>query len=511
MLLTNYAVFTLLMLLVLIGLLFIFNARNRKMSVTISPNQIHYYDDILMKGNYDEFPTERLLGSDSYIVVLNEEGKSIYPKKKNLSFSTSERKCIPDYVNSTKIQVHTLKNEEGQMQYTVSVGRNQEYILDENYFILYASKDLGKDTLTEKEYKLLTDRYDDGYSIQKYEFMSLNNKKYTLLLYQAKTENGILQSKRNRFVIDSIVIFILAYVTIILCFSFWLNYKIKNPLNMLCQALNNFSGVEENAITYKGPKEFMEICDSFNEMSSRLLKSEAEKKKLENGRQTMIAGISHDLKTPITVLLGYAKALNDGVVPKEEQKVYLETIEQKANYLTELINTFHEYSMLGHPNYKLALQKVDICNYLRDYIAERYNEMILAGFHVEVHIPESHVMCYADVGALRRAFTNILSNTLKYNDKGTTILVSLSVSPAWIRILLGDNGTGIPKEIADTLFEPFVLGEKSRTGQGSGLGLSVAEKIVEAHGGMIQCMSDFPKGWKTTFEIMLPRIGKESL
>jgi signal transduction histidine kinase len=323
-------------------------------------------------------------------------------------------------------------------------------------------------------------------------------------LYQAKTKNGFLQSKRNRFITDSVVVFILAYVTIIFCFSLWLNYKIKNPLHMLCQALNNFSGVEEESITYEGPKEFMEICDSFNEMSRRLAKSEAEKKKLESGRQTMIAGISHDLKTPITVLLGYARALNDGVVPQKEQTAYLVTIEQKAKDLNDLINTFHEYSMLEHPNYKLDLQEVDICNYLRDYIAERYNEIILAGFELEVNIPESHILCKVDNRALQRVFSNILSNSLKYNDKGTTILVSLSISPAWIRILFGDNGTGIPKEIADTLFEPFVLGEKSRTGQGSGLGLSVAKKIVEAHGGMIQCMSDFPKGWKTTFEIMLP-------
>jgi signal transduction histidine kinase len=457
-----------------------------------------------MKGNYNEFPMERLLGSEGYIVVLNEEGKSIYPKEENLSFSTLERRYIPEYVNASKIQVHLLKTDTGQVQYSVSIGKETEYIFDNDYRLLYASKDLGKEVLTQKEYELLTDQYDKNYSIQKYEFSSLNNKSYTLLLYQAKTENGFLQSKRNRFITDSVVVFILAYVTIIFCFSLWLNYKIKNPLRMLCQALNNFSGVEEESITYEGPKEFMEICDSFNEMSRRLAQSEAEKKKLESGRQTMIAGISHDLKTPITVLLGYAKALNDGVVPQKEQTAYLVTIEQKAKDLNDLINTFHEYSMLEHPNYKLDLQEVDICNYLRDYIAERYNEIILAGFELEVNIPESHILCKVDSRALQRVFSNILSNSLKYNEKGTRILVSLSISPAWIRILFGDNGTGIPKEIADTLFEPFVLGEKSRTGQGSGLGLSVAKKIIEAHGGMIQSMSDFPKGWKTTFEIMLP-------
>ena len=70
--------------------------------------------------------------------------------------------------------------------------------------------------------------------------------------------------------------------------------------------------------------------------------------------------------------------------------------------------------------------------------------------------------------------------------------------------MLADNGVGIPEEIRDSLFEPFVLGEKSRTGRGSGLGLSIAKRIVEAHGGMIKLLTNCPKGYKTTFESMLP-------
>ena len=146
---------------------------------------------------------------------------------------------------------------------------------------------------------------------------------------------------------------------------------------------------------------------------------------------------------------------------------------------------------------------------MSDYVTKRYNEIVVTEFELGINIPEEHVYCEVDVRALQRVFTNILANAIKYNGPGTKLLISISTSKMWVRILLADNGVGIPEEIRDSLFEPFVLGEKSRTGRGSGLGLSIAKRIVEAHGGMIRLMTDFPKGYKTTFEIMLPLTDEE--
>lgn len=510
MLLANYAVFTLFMLLVVGGILGIFSLRNRRTNLSIDVSQIHYYDEFLTSGNYKKFPVERLLGKNGKIVVLDELGHSIYPSDTQLYLTDREITVIPNYLDSVKIQVHDLVTEDGQVQHSVFMkGKkddkiSREYIFDENYKIIYNSFSLETDYLTQREYELLIDRSDKDYSIQKYLFKTSDNKAYTLLLYQEKTANGVLQSKVNSFITDSILMFILSYLTVILAFILWLNQKIKKPLTMLCLALNDFQASQQKEIEYSGPREFNEIVESFNSMSKRLAESEFEKKKLAESKQKMLADISHDLKTPITVIEGYATALNDGVVPESERYNYLSVIVQKSQYLNELINIFHEYSLLEHPNYTLTKKRVDIYNYLREYVANRYNELIVSGFELDIDIPEEHVYCEVDGRALQRVFTNVLSNAMKHNRPGTKLLISISTSPMWVRILLADNGVGISEEIRDSLFEPFVLGEKSRTGRGSGLGLSIAKRIVEAHGGMIKLMTDFPKGYKTTFEIMLP-------
>lgn len=516
MLLANYAIFTMLMLLVVIGVVEIYSFRNRRMTMSIDTNQIHYYDDILTNGEYKEFPVERLLGKNGKIIVLDELGRSIYPKNTSLYLSDIEINVIPNYIDALKIQSQDLVTEGGQIQHSVSMkGKNnnkslkRQYIFDENYNIIYNSHSLEVDALTKREYELLIDKSDKNYSIQKYCFKSDLGKLYTLLLYQEKTKSGVLQSKVNSFITDSVLIFILSYLGVILIFILWLNQKIKKPLTMLCLALNEFQTDEQKEIEYSGPREFNEIVESFNAMSKRLTDSEIERKKLTDSKQKMLADIYHDLKTPITVIEGYATALNDGVVPKSEINNYLSIIVQKSQYLNELINTFHEYSVLEHPNYTLVKQRVDIYNYLRDYVAKRYNEFVVTEFELDINIPEEHVYCEVDVRALQRVFTNILANAIKYNGPGTKLLISISTSKMWVRILLADNGVGIPEEIRDSLFEPFVLGEKSRTGRGSGLGLSIAKRIVEAHGGMIRLMTDFPKGYKTTFEIMLPLTDEE--
>ena len=111
-----------------------------------------------------------------------------------------------------------------------------------------------------------------------------------------------------------------------LAFVVFLKKKINEPLNLLCLELNNFESGESKYTSYCGPKEFVKIFDSFYSLSQRLRQSEEERKKLEAGRQKMLADISHDLRTPISVVQGYAKALCDGVIPIEQQPQYLEII-----------------------------------------------------------------------------------------------------------------------------------------------------------------------------------------
>ena len=261
-------------------------------------------------------------------------------------------------------------------------------------------------------------------------------------------------------------------------------------------------GKNNEEIIYSGPKEFVEICESFNVMVNKLESSELERNKLIKDKQSMLADISHDLKTPITTIQGYSKALADGVISPAEYEKYFNIIYSKANRLTELINIFYEYSKLEHPSFKLVLEEVDLAEYLREYIAIKYEDILENGFSIEVDIPEKVMECKIDKVQFQRVLDNILGNAMKHNPVGTEIYVALSNEKGSYKIIIADNGVGISQEIVNDIFSPFTVGDESRnTKQGSGLGLAITKTIVEMHNGTIKLNKSLQRMYKTVFEI----------
>ena len=218
----------------------------------------------------------------------------------------------------------------------------------------------------------------------------------------------------------------------------------------------------------------------------------------------MLTDISHDLKTPITVISGYANAIRDGKVPQEELPQYLQTIGNKADVLTELINSFHEYSKTQHPDFRLTTKKTDLCEFLREYLADKFNEIDLAGFSLEVDIPEQPMYYLLDGFQMRRALDNILANSLKHNRLGTRIWVAVEPSETGVILRVADNGDGIPEHLRKDVFTPFAVGDVSRSKGGSGLGLSISQKIIQAHGWSILLEEERMHSGGTVFEILLP-------
>ena len=197
-------------------------------------------------------------------------------------------------------------------------------------------------------------------------------------------------------------------------------------------------------------------------------------------------------------------AVVHGIIKEENKQQYLQTIYHKSIVLNELINAFSEYSKLEHPDFRPVKIKVDICEYAREYLAAKYNELVLGGCSLEVEIPEMIIWCQIDVQQMKRVFENLINNSVKHNKRGTALFFSMKKEADTVCISIGDNGTGIPKELAQMVFEPFVVGDESRNSrQGTGLGLAIAKKIVEAHGGVIELVK-FPKeGLSTEFRIWM--------
>lgn len=498
LLIKNYIIFTLVMafLMVMIYFLELFVEE----SIIQSPKVDRPLggQEALLSGEYEKLSLKKLLGAAGYIEILDEQRNVIYSDypEGGEGYTEREVRYIPEYNTPHIYSKSEYTTSDGKKQTLITQNRYEwdtgygedvmYMILDENLKVIGSNLSGEEEQFTRRELEFLTMRENAYFDICKYEFTENNGKERTLIMHVKRMDRQRYKKLTSLWKLF-VPVYIFTYMMITLVFTFWMRRKVKEPLDMLNEGILAFAeGNRDTEISYKGPKEFEAIFDSFNKMSRLLKESEKSKEKLIVEKQRMLADISHDLKTPITVIQGYAKAVSDGLTDGETEKQYLNTIFLKTESLTELINTFYDYSKLEHPEFRLVERKQDLAEFVREYLASKYDEIELLGFLLEVEIPEECIEYSFDEVQLRRVFENIFSNSLKHNPPGTTIYITMQQTDRSIRIEMGDNGTGIPEEIKESIFEPFTVGDDSRNNrQGSGLGLAVARKIVELHGGAL--------------------------
>lgn len=221
-------------------------------------------------------------------------------------------------------------------------------------------------------------------------------------------------------------------------------------------------------------KHYQKIFDE-----QEVLRQEYEKK-----RNLMLSDIAHDLRTPITTVSGYAKALSDGMVKEPlKQQEYLDAISKKAVRMNDLIQLLFEYVKLDSEGFALHVEKIDLGELLRKNIALIYSDVEDAGMQLDISIPDEPCMVEADEMQISRVITNLITNAIRHNNEGTTIGIILRGEDDEYKLFIADTGEEIPEELRETLFDPFAVGDKSRASKGgTGLGLSIAKKIVEMHG-----------------------------
>jgi signal transduction histidine kinase len=515
MLLKNFVLLTLLLILTIFVLTGLFVGRSILDFSSVASVSLEKYADILSAGKYEDFPVSKAVGSKGFIAVVTEDGECVYHPDGavgDLALTRDELALIPLYGGTTVVEESISGEGTDRANYQIHIRSTADsgeetsalYIFDRDYRLLYSSDDRMKEQLTEKEYLLLAEKYFGDYTVSRYAFTADSGQNLVLLLFEPADR---LQAVIERVIlafIENLWLFVAAYCLFVFIFIRALRKTIVDPLELLHERMESYEVGNAVNEDYKGPRELREILESFSSLARRLNESEAQRQRLADAKQRMITDIAHDLKTPTTVVQGYARALDDGIIPQAEQKKYFQIIAQKANYLNELINTFYEYSKMEHPDYSLVLERSNICEYFRSYAAAKYNELDMCGFTIEADIPEERCFCMIDSVQLKRAFDNIIGNAMKHNAGGTTLFFRLRCSVDQVELILADDGCGIPADMAQDIFEPFVVGEQSRTRQGSGLGLSIARKIVEAHSGTIELMTEPPAPLVTAFRICLP-------
>lgn len=205
-----------------------------------------------------------------------------------------------------------------------------------------------------------------------------------------------------------------------------------------------------------------------------------------NDRNILYANIVHDLKTPMTIILGFSQVLLEKRIKEEEKEDFLHSIYEKAKKSDELLNILFQYTKLNTSDYKFCFEQQDICRIVRDTIALFYELFEEKQMEVAVEIPEKTIMKKLDRVEITRAISNLLINAIRHNENGCSVLIKLQEEHNKVLVIVADNGGLIPKELESTLFEPFVCDDKSRSFRGgNGLGLAITNKIVEKHGGHI--------------------------
>lgn len=492
----NYIIFTLVMALFMFVLHFAETWMEERIIQPPITDKSVGGQELLKAGEYEKLTMKKLLGTSGEFEVLDAMGRVVYAQEEAGTYTAKEIAYIPLYDTQITYKATEYLNDRGEKQILVTgkslewdtgFEENESYmILDEDYTVISASNSNLGVQYTQKELNYLTGRGKVGYDICKYDYIGNDGHSYTVIMHVKRMDGQRYRQLKSLWKIF-IPVYAFAYVIITVVFTFYMHRKVKAPLELLDKGILSLAEGERNKeITYRGPKEFQTIFGNFNKMSRLLQESEENREQLILEKERMLADISHDLKTPITVIAGYAKAVADNLVDETVQEQYLNTIFQKTESLTELINTFHDYSKLEHPEFQLVKRRQDFGEFLREYLADKYDEIDFAGFTLEAEIPEEVVEYSFDEVQMKRVFDNILSNTLKHNPKGTAIYVTFQHTERMLQVEIGDNGVGIPEEIKEKLFEPFTIGDDSRHNkQGSGLGLAVAAKIVELHGGAL--------------------------
>ncbi len=284
--------------------------------------------------------------------------------------------------------------------------------------------------------------------------------------------------------------------------------SILNPLRKLCLSTRRLrDGDYTTRVDLNLKNEFKELQDTFNSMAEKLQQEAALREQMELNRRRMILDISHDLKNPLAAMMGHAEyCLAIDTPPSEEIKNSLRIICDHGKRANLLISGLFELSKLESPDYRLPTVKTDISEFLRQTAAQAVLSLEAAGFSYVFEIPEEELWVQMDTAAMSRVFQNLLSNAIAYNSKGTSVMIELTQTPTEVICSFSDNGTGIDKEVADRIFQPFVRADAARNSKtgGTGLGLAIVQKIIALHGGSIRL--DTAPGKGCSFTITLPKI-----
>ena len=261
------------------------------------------------------------------------------------------------------------------------------------------------------------------------------------------------------------------------------------------------TGSDEKVMVFTDNPVLMELGGQINRLLLDRQKIRADFKREEISSKKMLANISHDIKTPLTVILGYLEIMHLNHADNE----MLKKVETKANQVMNLINQFFTLAKLESGDTNINLGKVNINEICRENVLEFYDILLQKDFDVDLFIPETAIFVQGEKEALQRILYNLLSNVIRYGSDGKYLGVFLRQDKGNVYIDVVDKGKGIEQEFASNVFDRLYTMEDSRNReiQGNGLGLTIAKNLARQLEGDI-FLNSIPNV-KTTFTVKLKK------
>ncbi|MBC1649286.1 HAMP domain-containing histidine kinase [Listeria booriae] len=393
-----------------------------------------------------------------------------------------------------------------------------QVVVRKNDTIVYSSSELSKKSLLVHmpEYELnnlnmrgTIDNQGDLFRYIKFDFLYSEGSHGSVMVLQPENSYTEIMQKWGIPIVGIILLFGFLVIALL---SYFVAKSVIQPILHLKEGAEKIEAgnLDFEMEKTKGKNEIATLISTFEKMRIRLKKSLEVQEQYENNRKELLSNISHDLKTPITSIVGYIEGIQDGVAnTPEKQAKYLEIAHTKAKDMNALIDELFLFSKLDLHKEPFYMRSVDL-NALLAQIAEE-SEFSFPDAQISLTVPDEKLMTNADREKLKRVFENLIHNSMKYMDKTQAkITIQLEKQQDMAIITFGDNGKGIPDANLNAIFDRFYREEQSRNSNtgGSGLGLSIAKQIVEEHQGQIWATSELGVG--TAVCVALPLKEEEA-
>lgn len=307
----------------------------------------------------------------------------------------------------------------------------------------------------------------------------------------------------------TIIFFLTICVGILVCVILYQQFALRTGTQAKLRAISDKlkeiieKDSDEQITVFTENKDLMELAAQINALLEKYLKTKADYRRSEITSKKMLSNISHDIKTPMTVILGYLEIMQLSETPSDEM---LKKVERKAQSVMELINQFFTLSKIESGDMDIELYRVDICEICRESVLDFYELLSNKKLYVKVDMPETPIYIQGNKEALQRILFNLISNVIRYGADGKYLGISLRDDDRNVYVDVTDKGKGIDRAFADSIFDRLFTMEDSRNRniQGNGLGLTIAKNLAQRLGGTIT-LESIPHE-KTTFTVRLKKI-----